>query len=92
MQKLTFLGAALALALTASTAMAQPYGGYGMMGDYGYGMMGPGMMYGYDPGYGMMGGYYGNGPYGMMRGLWRDNLDENAATIRMAILAVAARG
>jgi hypothetical protein len=24
--------------------------------------------------------------------LWRDNLDENAATIRMAILAVAARG
>jgi hypothetical protein len=26
------------------------------------------------------------------RQVWRDNLDENAATIRMAILAVAARG
>jgi periplasmic protein CpxP/Spy len=61
MQRLTFLGAALALALTASTAMAQSYGGYGMMGGYGYG---PGMMYGYGPG--MMYGY-GYGP-GMMYG------------------------
>jgi len=76
MQRLTFLGAALALALTASTAMAQPYGGYGMMGGYGpgYGMMGGGygMMGGYGPGgcYGpamMYGCGYGPG-YGMMQG------------------------
>ena len=46
MKKLTFLAAALVLALASTVAAAQPYG-YGMMGGYGYGMMG-----GY--GYGMM--------------------------------------
>ena len=86
MKKLTFLGAALALVLAATTAIAQPYG-YGMMGGYGYG---PGLMYGYGShsgsgyGPGMMYGYrynyrsyrnhhgrhYYNYGYGMMGPGW----------------------
>ncbi len=63
MQRLTFVGAALALTLATAAAMAQPYGygpGYGMMGQWGprgtadYGFMGPGMM-----------GYVGMGPWMM---------------------------
>jgi hypothetical protein len=74
MKKLTILGAALALALVATTAMAQPYG-YGMMGGYGRGgyRYGPGMMYGYGwrsgPGYGP-GMMYDYGP-GYRRGYGR---------------------
>jgi hypothetical protein len=59
MRKLLVLACAVALALIA--------GGVGLRSqanaqsdDYGYGMMGPGMM----------GGYYGSGPYGMMRGYY----------------------
>jgi len=69
--------AALAAVALAGPLLAQPYGGYGMMGGYGPGwMMGPGsgcgmmgrgygMMGGYGPGWGMMGGY---GPGWMMHG------------------------
>ena len=72
MRKPSLLGAALAFGITApalgygSTAQAQ----WGMMPGYGpgmngYGMMGPGMMYGYGPGMmgpGMMYGYGMMGP------------------------------
>jgi Spy/CpxP family protein refolding chaperone len=74
---------AAALLGTAAAAFSQPYGmgpcggygpgygmGPGMMGGYGPGGMGPGMMGGYGPGYGMgpgmMGGY---GPGGMGPGM-----------------------
>jgi len=58
-KKTLLVGSAVALALAAGTvaygtsATAQPYGGWGMMGPgYGY-MHGPGMMMGgYGPGYG----------------------------------------
>ena len=57
------LAIGLAIAILGSIALAQPYGGWGMMGGYGPGyglrMMG-GCGYGYGPG--MMGGY------GMMHG------------------------
>lgn len=60
MNRWSLLATAFALLVTtlgfASSAMAQPYGGYEMMGGY----YGRGMMYG--PGYGMMGGDYGYGP------------------------------
>lgn len=67
------LVAALALAVAMPAAAHGPgnqYGGYGMMGQQGYGMgpgmMGPGMMgQGYGMGPGMMGPGYGMGP-GMM--------------------------
>jgi hypothetical protein len=65
MRKLSYLVGAAAVALTAGLAFhtsAQPYGP-GMMGGYGpdYGMMGGGYGGGYGPGYGMMGGGYGGG-------------------------------
>ena len=67
MRKLSYLAGAAAIAITAGLAMhasAQPHGP-GMMGGYGpgYGMMGGGYGGGYGPGYGMMGGGgYGPGP------------------------------
>jgi len=68
MRKLSYLVGAAAVALTAGLAFhtsAQPYGP-GMMGGYGpdYGMMGGGYGGGYGPG--MMGGGYG--PHGGMMG------------------------
>jgi len=71
-RKSLFIGSAVALALAAgafaygTSAAAQPYGGWGMMGPgYGY-MHGPGMMHGYGPGPG-----YGRGPgYGARGGDW----------------------
>ena len=78
----TFMGVGLAIglaiAILGSIALAQPYGGCGMMGGYGPGYgpcmtdgcgygYGPGMMGGYGYGPGMMGGY-GYGPGNMMGG------------------------
>ena len=63
--KLVGLTFAAALVATAATAWAQDADDYtGGYGPYG---IGPGMMGGYGPGYGMMGGGYGMGP-GMMHG------------------------
>jgi Spy/CpxP family protein refolding chaperone len=60
--RLTLISAALVVALTGSTAFAQPYGtGPGMLGGGGGYGMGPGMMGGHGP------GGYGMGP-GMMGG------------------------
>jgi hypothetical protein len=63
------IGTAVALVLGAaawgygSSANAQPYGGWGMMGGYGQGYMhGPGMMGDYGPGYGP-GWMHGNRGY-----------------------------
>ena len=82
MRKFLIVTAALAGVLAATAAIgtaakAQPYYGPGMMGGYGpggygYGMMGPGYGGGYGPGYGQRGDYgpgymmgpgYGDGRY-----------------------------
>jgi hypothetical protein len=75
-RKSLLIGSAIAVALAAgafaygSSAAAQPYGGWGMMGPgYGY-MHGPGMMHGYGPGprYGRGPGYGPRGGYGACPG------------------------